>query len=392
MIPFGSRFLLGAFAVSVLTLIIYMSVNWGALGTVGLLVISIAFALLAGINLYVRDSNVSVKDPTAATESPAARPAPAASVWPFIGGVGAVLLVVGLVTVPIVFIFGVVALVATVIEWMLGAWSERASVDRHFNSEVRSRLANPYEMPVLAALVAVIVIYSFSRIMLFLTKTGGPVAFGVVAALVLVIGTVVALRPSLRNGAVQAVAGVALLALVVGGVAAGLAGEREIDRHETLTDLAAHDECGAEETHADANASHTVGAQANILGVIRLAPDGTLAAQALGLPGWSQQLVVTRSNTTNVRFVNDSGNPARLVLEVGAAAATESESESEASVPDTVAEASDADGPTQYCTARIESGGTQFLTFRLGQATSEDHQVRFVVPGIEGQAVEVIIP
>ena len=186
--------------------------------------------MLPAINLYTRDSNVSSMDPTAATESAAARPAPPASMWPIVGGARR-----GadrgrrLVTYPVVFVFGIIALIAAAVEWMVGAWSERASGRRPLQPR-RPRSAFPIrlEFPVLALLAAVIIIYSFSRIMLFLSKTGGPAAFAVVAALVLVAGFVVAFRPQIGNAAISGVAAIAVLGLVAGGVAAALAGERDM--------------------------------------------------------------------------------------------------------------------------------------------------------------------
>lgn len=414
MIPTGSRFLLGALGATLVTGIIYMSVSWGALGTTGLFFLAIAIAFLTGINLYVRDSNVSAKDPAAATESAAAQRAPQASIWPFVGAVGAVLVVVGLVTYPVVFIFGIVALLATVIEWMIEAWSERASADVRFNSGIRQRLAHPYEFPVLAALGAAVIVYSFSRIMLFLSKTGGPVVFGVVAAVVLVAGALVALRPQLSANAMQAFAGLAVLALVAGGVAAAIAGERDIEPHETTGTLAMHGECStADETHADNNASETVGAKANIHGEIILRSDGTLVARELGIPEDSAVFTATRSNPTNVRFINESGEPARLVL-APAGAGEEHEAPAGSEAPETTDAAPDgtaapegseapagtaAEGgdeehevPQQWCTARIEDGGSQFLSFKLGQSSSDENHYQFVVPGVEGQSVEVIVP
>jgi hypothetical protein len=389
MIPVGSRFLLGAFGASAVVLIIYMSVDWGALGTVGLLVASMAFAFLAGINLYVRDSNVGVKDPTAVEQSPAARLAPLASIWPAIGALGAALVVIGLVTEPVVFIFGIVAMLAAVIEWMVEAWSERASADTTFNGTIRERMAHPYEFPVLAALITAVIVWSFSRIMLFLSKEGGPVMFGVLAALVLAIGAIVAARPSLRSSTVQSLATVAVLALVAGGVAASLAGPRDIEPHETLTDLAEHDECTAEETHADENASETVGAKSSILADIVLDGDQQLFARVSGIEGDQQQVFVARSNPTNVMFINESGEPARLVLDLGGTSTDEEATD--ATEPPAASDEGDG-GLTQYCTALIEDGGSQFLTFTIGAASSEDNHYEFVVPGIDGQSVEVIVP
>ena len=71
--------------------------------------------------------------------------------WPIVGALGGVLVVVGLVTYPLVFIFGIIVLLAATVEWMVQAWSERASADSSYNAAVRGRIAHPLEFPVLAA-------------------------------------------------------------------------------------------------------------------------------------------------------------------------------------------------------------------------------------------------
>lgn len=383
MIPTGSRLLLGATLVAVVMAIIYSGTVWGALGTTGLIFLSVALALLAGINLYVRDSDVTAGDPTGASDSAAAHRRPQPSIWPLVGAVGAVLVVLGLITFPIVFVFGVVALGAAVVEWMLEAWSERASSSREYNVDVRQRMAHPAEFPVLAVLVAAVLIYSFSRIMLFLSKSSGPVAFGVLAALVLVVGFLIAYRPQLPGSAVSAVAAIAVLGLVAGGVVAAILGERDIEPHETTGALAAAGECATpDETHADADASQTVGAKSEIHGEVVLGADGTLVARAAGIDGTSDTLSVIRSSVTNVQFRNDSDVDRRLVLDLGPASDA---TDTAGTVP--------ADGPRQQlCTALVEGGGSALLTFEIGAASSPDDPYRFFVPGVDGQEIKVVVP
>lgn len=385
MIPAGSRILLGATALAIVAAVAYGVSVSGSLGTTGLITAAAALAFLTGIVLWTRDADVSSMDPTATTESAAARPAPPASIWPIVGALGGVLVVVGLVTYPVVFVFGIIALVATAVEWMVSAWSERASADPRYNVTVRERLSHPAEFPVLSLLAAAIIIYSFSRIMLFLSKTGGPVAFGLVAALVLVAGFLVAFRPQVRNATVSAVAGIAVLGLVAGGVAAALAGERDIERHETTADAAAEGHCDtAEELHSDENASQNVAAKANILADIILREDGTLVADPHGISGDQTSLTVVRANVTNIRFLNETEEERRLVLNLGERPAVDEATEE--TIPDETV-------PVQVCTALVEEGGSQLMTFTIAEASAAaEDPYTFTVPGVDGQAIEVVVP
>ncbi len=376
----GSKLFLGAGVLAAGGAVLYGVLEGGALGTTGLSFAAVVSFLLAGVSLYTRDANVSSMDVAALHVSPAAQPAPGSSWWPALGALGAALIVVGLVTYPVVFVLGVLLLIATIIEWMVEAWSERASADPDYNQAVRARLAHPLELPLLAAVGAAILIYSFSRIMLFLSKSGGPVVFGTIALLLLVGGFLLAFKPTVRTGAVIAVCAVASLGLVAGGIVAALDGEREIEEHETTGDLGEHNECDTPaETHADDNNSQTVAATANIAATLTLQSDGTLVARNEGLPGTQDRVVTSRANVTNVRFRNDTSEPRRLVLNAGTRPSDPTDPESEMV-------------PFQICTALAHDGGSQFLTFTIFQSSAHvDSPMEFVVPGVEGAVVELVV-
>ena len=81
------------------------------------------------------------------------------------------MLAVGLVTYQAVFVIGIVLLLVSGAEWTAEAWAQRASADPRHNAEVRDRIANPLEFPLAAAIGIGVIVYSFSRVMLFLSKT-----------------------------------------------------------------------------------------------------------------------------------------------------------------------------------------------------------------------------
>lgn len=379
----GSRLFVGGAVLATVAAIAYGITQEGALGTVGLITAAIALTFLAGTNMYTRDADVSAMDPSALTDSPAAAPVPGASIWPMVSGLGGVLLVVGLVTYPVIFVFGVIVLIAVTAEWMVQAWSERASADVEFNADVRGRIAHPLEFPILAAVGLGIIIYSFSRIMLFLSKTSGPAVFGLIALVVLLGGFVIAFRPSVRGGAVAVVSVVAAFGLVAGGVAAALEGERDLHPHETTSDLAAEGDCDTtEETEADERASQTVAAKSNLTAEVILREDGTLVAKNLGVTGDQDTVVVTRASPTNVLFRNESSEERRLVLDLGTRPELDADGE----------EIVDRQVPDQRCTALVEEGGTQLLSFSILTASSvADTPYAFTVPGVDTARVEVMV-
>ena len=101
---------------------------------------------------------------------------------------------------------------------MIQGWSERASASASYNTEVRRRMLFPLEFPVLGAVIGAVVVYSFSRIMLYLSKEAGPIVFIVVASLILAGGIVFAVKPKLSKGFVGGICAVAMLALVGTGL------------------------------------------------------------------------------------------------------------------------------------------------------------------------------
>lgn len=380
LIPTGSRLLIAATVLTTVAATLYGVTVGGSLGTVGLISAAAALTVLTTINLYTRDADVSSMDTAALTDSAASHPAPWSSLWPPVGAVGGALVVVGLVTYPVVFVFGLVALLAAAVEWMLQAWSERASGDRTYNDDVRQRFAHPAEFPVLAALIFAVLVYSFSRIMLFLSKSGGPAAFGVIAALVLAAGFLIAFRRNLGNAVVGGVAALAALCLVAGGVAAAVAGEREIHVHETTGDLAAEGLCSTEETEADENASQAIAGKANLAAEIVLGEDGTLVATQLGIEAETTTVTFGRANDTNVRFRNESGEHRRLLLDLGETTIEDEETGETETVP------------VQQCTTLVEEGGSQLLNFSIDRPSNVYGPYRFTVPGVDGQAIDVVVP
>jgi hypothetical protein len=384
MFPSGSKLLFGGAVLALVAAVVYGVTQEGSLGTVGLISASLGLFLLAGVNLYIRDADVSPMDTGALTQSAAAAPVPGASMWPIVAALGGLLVVVGLVTYPVVFIFGIILLIAATAEWMVQAWSERASSDVAYNADVRARIAHPLEFPILAAVGVGIIIYSFSRIMLFLSKTSGPAVFAVIAAAILVVAFIVAFSPSVRTGAVATVSVVAALGLVTGGVAAALGGERELHPHETIGALAADGGCATDVgTEADEHYSQDVAATANLTARLTLTEEGTLVAKNLGVTGDQDTVVVTRANPTNVVFFNESDEERRLVLDMG----TRPELDADGN------EIADSEVPNQYCTALVEDGGSQFLSFTIPVASSASAaDYAFIVPGVDGARIEVEVP
>jgi hypothetical protein len=379
----GSKLLIGSSLLAAVAAASYGVTQDGVLGTMGLVSAAVALAFLAGINVFVRDANVSAMDTEAFSASAAAQPAPSPSMWPAVGALGAGVAAVGLVTVQAVFVLGLVVVIASAVEWMVEAWSERASADAGYNREVRGRVAHGLEFPVAAAVGLGAIVYLFSRIMLNLSKESGPAAFGVLAALLLAIGFIIAYRPSLRGGAIATLCTLAALALGAGGIAAAIGGERELEEHSTTGTLADAQACdSSEETEADEHASRAIAAKSNPAATITLTESGELELQMVGFPG-ATEATLTRSSPSNVIFRNESAEEHRLVLDLGERPQID---------PVTGAAIPDTSRPYQLCTQLVGEDGAQFLSVTVDKPSAAAGPYRFFVPGVEGAEVAVVVP
>jgi hypothetical protein len=375
----GSKLLIGSAVAAGVFALIYGVTQGGALGTIGLVSAAAGLALLAGINAWVRDANVSAMDTEAFDASAAAQATATPSLWPLLTGIGATAVALGLVTLPALFIIGCIVVFAGVVEWAVQGWSERASADRGYNAHARNFLVDPLELPVAAAIAFGVVAYSFSRVMLGLpSKSATVVAFAIVASLVLGLGALVGLKRGASRTTLTGTFGLGLVALVAGGTIAGVNGEREIEQHHTTAFIAERGECGSEETEADEHASQTVAGKSNV--AAEVVYDGS--ALTFEYPGFvpgvddAGPLTLPRSNPNNVMFRNESDGEARLVIDMHPR----------------LGDDGNPTGPERICTALVEEGGVQFLTlvFDLPSFAVEEGYA-FAVPGSDA-TLDVVVP
>jgi len=375
----GSKLFLGATSLAIAAVLVLGITNGGAVGwtaTISLLGAVVALAFLTGVNFYTRDSNVSSMDAQATTTSAAAQSAPTRSFWPIFGAVGVALVAVGLVTEPIVFKAGVVVLIAAMVEWMVLAWSERASADAAYNASLRKRLLNPLEFPVIGAVGLGVLIYSFSRIMLFISKSTGPAIFGIIAALVLFGGVLFAYSPGVKKGVAIGLCTIAALGLVSTGAVMAIDGQRDIEAHEVIANDPSV--CTSnDETEADEDASQTVAAKANLAAIVTL-ENGQLTAHEVGVSGAVTTITLQRGNQSNILFMNKDDEDVRLVAHLGAFT--------------TVANGTTTVQKPLTCTTLVEQDGEQLMSLRIAQssvASSEPYTL--AVPGIDS-AITIEVP
>jgi hypothetical protein len=384
----GSKLFLGATVLSIVAAVVFGVSKGGAagwLGTIGLISAAVAFAMMFAVNYYAHDGNVSAMSEHATTDAPAAQPPVGRSMWPALAAAAVGAIAVGVVSKPIVFKAGVVLLLAAAVEWMVQGWSERASADVAYNASLRKRLLHPLEFPILAAAGLAAVIYSFSRIMLWIDKSGGRVVFIVTGALVLFGGFMFASRPGLKKGVLAGVCTIAALGLVSTGAVMAVDGQRSIPEHPTTRSdngaaCALAEEGTGEQAEIDELGSQSVASKASI-GITVVLENDELKAYELGLSGPQSTVTVSRGNVVNVIFKNRDPEKRRLTVNMG---------EFEEDVNGTVVKTR-----PKACTTLVRGeDGSQFLSFVLPKPSIASAQpYTFTVPGIDDlEPVEIKVP
>ncbi|MFZ9776301.1 MAG: hypothetical protein ACO3DZ_05715 [Ilumatobacteraceae bacterium] len=377
MFKVGSKLFLGLTGFAALTLVAYLIfVERLALGGVAL---SVVFAVLVGLSAVIimindGDSEVQPRDVSLVR----------ASMWPLVTVVGFVLLILGLVVAQVYFIFGIVVVLAALTEWLVQAWSESASDDAAHNESARRRLLHPIEFPVIATLGLGVIIFAFSRIMLAISKSAGAVAFIVLSSLVLLVGAIVALRPALKSALVSGICVAGAVGIVAGGIAGQGAGLRTELAEAAAEGHFLHRECGEEKSkYFDKKAMKTISLRTNPVAIVELR-GGVLSAIMTGFNEPQKIVSVPRGNPVTFIFRNFDDAERRMVASLGTAmvagaeTSTEKESHSESN---------------ETCTQLIPQGAEQALTVTYAKPSiAQEDPLTLTVPGVTGQAIEVVVP
>ena len=366
----GSKYFFGITFLGAVSFAIYMLlIGESAIGATALFGLVAATGLLTALVLATRDGS---KDEDGIAASTAA---PTGSIWPLIAAVGATVLLVGTITSPLVTLFGIVALLAALIEWTVLSWSERASSDVEYNAALRKRLLNPIEFPVIAAVGLGVIIVSFAQITLAVDKSVGAIAFIVLGSLVLATGVLFSVRPGLKRGLVTGICIFGAVGIVAAGIAGAGVGIREDLVHAKEEGHYMHQECGAEKSkYFDKIPLEGVSATSSVDTHIDLI-DGKLVASVQGIAGNQETITIPRSNPTNIVFRNKTDGEYRLVASLGSKVVTDGVKE------DVV-----------QCTQLIEQGFEQLLILNIPKPAEAGKPFTLTVPGLAGQSIEVIVP
>jgi len=200
----------------------------------GILVFGAVLSLLAGLlTVTWRDADPDAQAALAGTdEVPEADAPDSASWWPVVTGFAVGIGVVGLVVEPFLFALACGLLGVVIVEWSVKVWADRRTGDPEVNRSIRNRLMFPVEIPGIALVIIAFVVLALSRVLLALPRLGSTAAAVVIASLIMLTATAVAMRPRINPTLVTIILLIGGVAVIAGGVAGAVIGERDFERHE----------------------------------------------------------------------------------------------------------------------------------------------------------------
>ncbi len=203
------------------------------LGYALLVSISAVSLFLGLVSVAIRDAAPSALAEVAGTDTAPRDPAPAhRAYWPAIGAFGAGLVTLGLVISNVMFVAGFLVLLAVLVEWMVLAWSDRATGDPDANRLVRNRVMGPFEVPLAGLLVVGGSVFAFSRVLLTSSELGAVWVATALGLVIIAIGALFAAKPKLSPNLIAGVLALCAVGVVAAGVASAARGERIIEHHE----------------------------------------------------------------------------------------------------------------------------------------------------------------
>jgi len=379
MITTGSKLLYGLGSLSIVAAIVWFIANdGGSIGVVALASVATALIFLGTIASFIRDGHVLSTDVAAHSTAPAARRSVGRSWWPLGLGLSVGFMVVGLISSPGIFKVGIALVFAMLGEWMVSNWAERASANSVYNEKVRSWVVHPLEIPIAASLVLAVVVLSFSRIMLSLSKEAGPIVFAIAGALILFVGAMFSIRRGTSRNLIAIVCGMVLVGLSGVGIALALDGEREQLVEAAAEDHFAHRECGAESGYTDKKPARSVGAKSSVAAIVTL-KDGKLTAAQDGYQGELSSITLVRANPSLIIFRNEDAAKHRMVLSYG-------------KVVEDLGGGVEREVALEACTSLIEEGEEQSVIVNIPKPSfASEEPYSITVPGLEGTVLEVLV-
>lgn len=216
------------------------------LGYAILIGVAVAAQVLTWVLVATRDGDaeamaVRAGSPTVPPVNPPADP----SFWGPLSAFGVAAIVIGLSISRVYFYLGLAVLFVAGLMWLVQAWSDRATGDPEANRIIRTRVAGPFEVPMLSLLGFAVMALAMSRVFLAASVNGAVIA-GTIVTLIIFGGAVILANVEVKPSILRGLLALGAVAVLAGGIAAAAIGERDFHHGEEHSD-----EEHSDEEHSD---------------------------------------------------------------------------------------------------------------------------------------------
>ncbi len=253
MFTWGSKYLFAISLFGLLAAVAYGLVTGGDLvgvlsagykGGVGahfgytVLLFAAATAFVLGtIAVIARDGDAEDMAALAGTDIVPAVTQPAdPAFWGLLSAFGLASVIIGVSLERVFLYLGVAVFFVVLIQWMVHAWSDRASGDPEVNRVIRQRVIGPIEVPLMATLGVAVVVLGISRIFLAAPSKVWSVVAGTIITVILFGAAVLLSKVQVKRSVMSAIIVVGAFAVLAGGIVGAAVGERDFhhgDEHSS---------------------------------------------------------------------------------------------------------------------------------------------------------------
>ncbi len=243
MLTWGSKFFFAVAGVAVLGAIVYGLVTGGQpigvvsagykggvgdhLGYTILVAAGLTSLALAVTTIITRDGDAEAMAARAGVSTvPDLTPPAGSSIWAPVAAFGVAAIIIGIAVSQAFFILGLAVLFVVGLQWVVLAWSDRATGDPEVNEVIRRRVLGPVEIPMMACLSIAAVAVAISRVFLASGKIGAVVAGSIVATIVF-FGAVALSKVDIKRNAMNGIVAVGAVLLLAGGIVGAAIGPAE---------------------------------------------------------------------------------------------------------------------------------------------------------------------
>lgn len=243
MFTWGSKFFFALSTVAIVGAVVYGLVTGGQpigvisagykggvgdhLGYTILVAAGLASLALGCTTVATRDGDAEAMAARAGVSTvPDLMPPAGASIWPPVAAFGVAAVIIGIAVSQAFFILGLAVLFVVGLQWVVLAWSDRATGDAEVNEVIRRRVLGPVEIPMMACLAIAVVAVGISRVFLASGKIGAVVA-GTIIAVIVFFGAVALSKMDVKRSVMNGIVALGAVLVLAGGIIGAAIGPAE---------------------------------------------------------------------------------------------------------------------------------------------------------------------